>query len=1257
MDYAQTLADLEQACGDFQIPATRFAAEKHLQEFGKRPDAIEAGKYVLAYSNYPTAKFFALRGIKESIIASYNVVGLLDALKLRDELLQLACQSSRDLESFVLESLCWVIAVITKRAWLESSEQQRELFIQKLYEDILHHTAPSVGISTAVYLIDEFSGGSKCSEFHLPWEFHFACKAAFESSHMMRLFEAALKVLHRKLQRSIEMRHASPSGSRTFVYERKSALHLADRILNWSFTPPDAHHAASASFGRVRSGTLGSSAGQSNRRRPSGEFDDSDSSSNSGTAILDTEDNYRAPLFPQQWQSLILDNDVINMFFSIYQATLNDQMHEYFSAGSSHIALQCMIQISGLRGKGLFASNGSKSGDSVRVRYAQVIMQNHLQMIRHVCSMDLAADGSEDIVVATTQMIRQFVEAQLDEQPSTVVAGKQLHSLALLTAGVPETLEYFGETSKFICLLLQAAAGVLKSENAQLIDDDFGDFDNYFVMQAFDELASAWSAVINEIREWSYTDEVSEPAHSSGAALSFDGVTVDNRSVLSSFVQFLTTTAYMIRSEYIQLRMLMCEDSVQSNDSRSETQTIDHGLLAKDYVVYEDQLQFFALLARLDIRTSVDRLHESLRSRCAALHTEFGRLERIIGSGSYEGSSNRGSQHTVDLLHEQIHWIVLLIAHTLADSGTSERVLIPQPVIEYSKTCSGPEQDYIVQVVMSILELLQFELVSPSSTIAAYASPLLAETLFWALRRIAPVYLLIDCSDYHEISQSIVAAFGQAPDRGNGAAISGGILDLVRRAFDLWTSEEDVLQMCGDMLLAFSQRAGIAQATVESSLFAPLMHYLVSNMHRFPESIHSSIIEALAVLCCHSPSVEHERSFAQLKLLILGELNQATSSQGAGASQQDNRTVYRILDGLDMLDGILSAANHRNMDMVFDMLFETQPILERLLSLYAIDHGVPRKVIQIVESAARYLDISSLPDNEHMVLFSRNIRLILQQFQKLQQGQVSSSQVSAAGVDSLSDTTALISAISYLVHNEMGFASNEACRSTCKHVSDDFGETEVFGLYCVHTTTTPSQLLTPNVLRAYMQLLSDMIQFRIPSLIRWLPVQTWRAIVDMLVEGVGNAIYDVGRRSYEAIGKLGAFIKINGLGSVSTELGQLLRQGVQRLLGSLLRALLFSAFDAELVESAGVALVTLGLIDPQHLQACFGELFAQSKSAVFGERLSATFSKFNADLEANEAVHAFLSSGGPIPDPIDGASLRQPLFEFLVSARAVLRVK
>ncbi|KAJ1948920.1 hypothetical protein EC988_004978 [Linderina pennispora] len=111
------------------------------------------------------------------------------------------------------------------------------------------------------------------------------------------------------------------------------------------------------------------------------------------------------------------------------------------------------------------------------------------------------------------------------------------------------------------------------------------------------------------------------------------------------------------------------------------------------------------------------------------------------------------------------------------------------------------------------------------------------------------------------------------------------------------------------------------------------------------------------------------------------------------------------------------------------------------------------------------------------------------------------------------------------------------------------------------------------------------------------------------------------------------------------------------MLGKLLKALLFSPFDSDLVESAGTALVTLSLIEPAHLQQCFNELLTQSDSTTFAERLSATFAKFNADLSTSEAISNFQNSTAPIPSPIDGTLLRQPLFEFLVNTRAVLRVK
>ncbi|KAJ2818665.1 hypothetical protein IWW50_005736 [Coemansia erecta] len=602
-----------------------------------------------------------------------------------------------------------------------------------------------------------------------------------------------------------------------------------------------------------------------------------------------------------------------------------------------------------------------------------------------------------------------------------------------------------------------------------------------------------------------------------------------------------------------------------------------------------------------------------------------------------------------------MQWIVLMIGFTLCDSGTSERVLIPKPVLEYSSSCQSTDQDLAVQCIMVLLKMLEFELVSPSSPLATYGSPLLVETLFWTLRRIAPVYFLLDCSDYRDISKSIVGAFGSAGDGGNGTAIINGMLGLVKRTFDLWSAEEDVLHMCVSVLLALGQRTAIAREITSSPQLTPLMQYFTGNISRFPEAIHGSIIEALAVLACHSSPVEHERCFLELKTLILSSFSQVVHSSDFMARRQDARLVNQLLGGLDMMDGLLSAANFRNMDAIFGLFFEVQPLFEQLLAVYAHGDEVPRQVIQVIESAARYLDVSSLPDDEHMLRFSRCFRSLLQQYQKAGGG-YSASQPDT-DIESLSQITSLISAISYLVHNEMGFAPNEASPSIAKAVSDDFGETEVFGIYCVHVTADPSQLLAPNVLRAYIQLISEMAQYRTPSLMRWLPTNIWAQVMDMLLAGIDHDIYDVGQRTYEAISKLGAYVKVAGIGNAPAELHEVFSRGFKQLLSKLLRALLFSPFDVELVEYAGPALVTLGLLDPSHLQSCFQELFSQGGSAAFADRLASTLANFNAALEASDAVRELLETTKPIPDPIDSVELRQPLFEFLVNTRAVLRIK
>ncbi|KAJ1940848.1 hypothetical protein FBU59_003685, partial [Linderina macrospora] len=532
------------------------------------------------------------------------MLGLAETLSLRDELLQMAITNSRNFEAFVLDSLCWVIAVITKRAWVETSEDKKTAFTQALYEDIVRHSKPSIGIIATTYLIDEFAGGSKCSEFHLPWEFHYSCKASFENTHMRHLFEAALNVLHSQLQQAVEAERAPQSGGHAITFERRSALNIAEKVLNWDFTSSDANKVISASFGYSRnagkaSATGGTGSGGHTSRNGMGGFGGDDDDSGDGV-FLESEDQNRSPAFPEVWRQILVNNDVISMFFSVYEVAFKDRQHAHFSPGSTHLALQCIIQLSGLRGTDLFGKG--EEGDRMRAEYVRVVMRNQLQVIRHICSMNLTSEAVEDDAMATTQMIRRLIETQLSDQPSSVIDNQRLHSLAFLIIGVPESIEYFGQVTALICTLLQAAYSILQSDMVRQVDEDFGDVDNYFVMQAFDELANAWSSIINEVREWEEL-EFADPSGNSNSS---------NKGAFDAFMQLLHSTAFMIRSEYVRLRMLICEIGIQSGDNDSQGSIMDQGLLEKDYVVYEDQLQFYALLARLDVNTAMDRALQGL---------------------------------------------------------------------------------------------------------------------------------------------------------------------------------------------------------------------------------------------------------------------------------------------------------------------------------------------------------------------------------------------------------------------------------------------------------------------------------------------------------------------------------------------------------------------------------------------------------------------------------------------------------------------
>lgn len=239
--------------------------------------------------------------------------------------------------------------------------------------------------------------------------------------------------------------------------------------------------------------------------------------------------------------------------------------------------------------------------------------------------------------------------------------------------------------------------------------------------------------------------------------------------------QYMINVAYQVVETYINTRLERAKLVLEDEEEEDE---IDAGF--KDWDTFADQLTCIGTLGRLNPQPCLLRLQQLLAER-------FEQFKKFFTTPS-------GNEQELILLHEQLHWIILISAHVLADAAKGEQPMIPEALMQLSGS-QQPTQDQVVGLSQLLLELFRFtSSFSANSVEASNCSPRVAETLIWYMERWSKSYLLVDENEYGYISPNIAKAFGRpGPSDGQGVQIIDFFVDQIKINFVLWNADPDVL--------------------------------------------------------------------------------------------------------------------------------------------------------------------------------------------------------------------------------------------------------------------------------------------------------------------------------------------------------------------------------------------------------------------------------------------------------------------------------
>ncbi|KAF9917703.1 Exportin-4 [Lobosporangium transversale] len=527
MDYPTILTTIEKACVEAQHPTTRIQAEKVLIDFKQSPNIVPVCQYILANSNTPAVQFHAASGVTGAIVREYGLYQKQDIHHLQTYLIQYNLHHPR-LVSFVAKQIYQAVAVISKRGWLEASQDEQDVVYNQIIQLLsMGEQEKKIGLSLAHALVDEFSSRGKASNVGLTWDFHYKTKTSFEERHLRLIFEAALKILHEQLQDLITNIGQEVSGSKRPLLSL--SILLVESILQWDF----------ATNQPVLAGTF-----------------------------ADDEDDFtRTIIYPASWRSILVNADVLSMFFTLFPLVQDDNI-------MTHRVRQCLIQLCGLHGT-IFDS------EEAIIHHISGVMTGLLTLINNVasCSSDecLQADYTENMI-AITEMIRQLLS---------------FHSIQTICA-VPERFDFLNQVALLTVHCLNESAKVPEESES--------------LMGAFDELLVTWVRLVQ--------DSQSAILDRNSPQLVADA---------TNLLQFFHSISYRIVEKYIEARLELAKFNAlvdEDNDGFPDWETYGDQLIS---IAALARLDPYNTLHRLQglLHERIERLRNFLNTTHDGSHPDF----------------------------------------------------------------------------------------------------------------------------------------------------------------------------------------------------------------------------------------------------------------------------------------------------------------------------------------------------------------------------------------------------------------------------------------------------------------------------------------------------------------------------------------------------------------------------------------------------------------------------------------------------------
>ena len=623
--------------------------------------------------------------------------------------------------------------------------------------------------------------------------------------------------------------------------------------------------------------------------------------------LRDEEDEIcEAPVFPDTWKHVFLSPSVVGLFFELNRMFF---LHTTIARRTR----KCLILLSGLHGRVFSNLAEKKAYLSV---YIELFVKDIVFLQQQSASNSVGATSTDDVG-----------EKLLD----AAQIGKNLLNYFKITVFISVSSSHvlLGELAKLTILCLNGAA----------MDAD--DLDDSWRMQTAEELLAMWSVLVTELEFLSSEDKA--------ALQETDG---SNSNNLVNVLQLLSIASFNIFEGYTNARLEIAKQTAEQDEDD----------ISKDQDLYEDQLTYIGILARIEGYKSLTYLNVLLMERHQKLAEVF-------------ANPLPSHQPILATLYEQVHWLTLIAGHVLTDCPDGEKPLMPNSLQRLSATWPHPDSDPCIVLPTCIFNILDMFSTSPGTPQHEICSPLLVETLLWFVERWGCTYLFINPSDYwpNTLSQSIVAAFGSP---GGAPQALDFLLDKIQRIFVAWHAELDVVLQIVSVVEGLSRNPATSTAFLSNPKFNGVVQFFLDNLIRLPATVHSQLIQTIAYIathCTHNDRISYFKSISDaIEKMLVATIHMPDFM----SSHQSPEIQEKVITVMEMYGGLALSADESNMVLIFETCSKQFASFVQLLELYKNFPEVELFILQFFKDLVKYQALDVLRPEHYQVLYSSILEVI-----------------------------------------------------------------------------------------------------------------------------------------------------------------------------------------------------------------------------------------------------------------------------------------